>query len=196
MAFILATAVCSVLLRLFSLVNLFALCFCPVGVCCFPVPRRCAQGRLCVSCVCFIPTVRIFFFKRYELFSLRGGGWCCFCTSERYSLTDWPNNPSWIGEAIILIPLILHRFLGILISANELCISTCSEQHVRSGSAYFSLGILQVLPRFSRSLCMWDFGSRHLLKKCFELVCGQRWLRLTVTTGNSSEEIIVLDQSL
>lgn len=126
----------------------------------------------------------------------QGGGWCCFCASERYSLTDWPNNPSWTGEAIILIPLILHRFLGILISANELCISTCSEQHVRSGSAYFSLGILQVSPHFSRSLCMWDFGSRHLLKKCFELVCRQRWLRLTVTTGNSLEEIIVLDQSL
>ena len=116
----------------------------------------------CVSCVFLRLGWSILFFKRYELFSLRGGGWYWFCASERYGLTDWPNDPSWIGEWIILIPLILHRFLWIFISANELCISKCLEQHVRSGTAYLNLNILQVSPRFSRFLCMWDFCSRRI----------------------------------
>lgn len=184
------------LLNLFSLVNLFALCIHDVGVCRFPVPKSCVKGRLCVSCALLQLGWSIFFFKRYELFSLRGGGWYWFCASERYSLTDWPNNPSWIGEQIIFIPLILHRFLWIFISANELCISKCSEQRVRSGTAYLNLNILQVSPCFSRFLCMWDLRSRRIQRIRFALVYGQHWLCLTVTTGNSMEEIIVLDQSL
>lgn len=152
----------SILLNLFSLVNLFALCVRTVDVCCFPIPKTCVKGRLCVSCVFLRLGWSILFFKRYELFSLRGGGWYWFCASERYGLTDWPNNPSWIGEWIILIPLILHRFLWIFISANELCVSKCFEQHVRSGTAYLNLNILQVSPRFSWFLCMWDFCSRYI----------------------------------
>lgn len=91
--------ICSILLNSFSLVNLFALCVCTVGVCCFPIPKSCTEGRLCVSCVFLWLGWSILFFKRYELFSLRGGGWYWFCVSERYGLTDWPNNPCWIGES-------------------------------------------------------------------------------------------------
>ena len=159
--------ICSIQLNLFSLVNLFALCIHAVDVCCFPIPKSCVQGRLYVSCVFLQLGWSIFFFKRYELFSLRGGGWYWFCVSERYGLTDWPNNPFWIGEWIILIPLILHRFLWILISANELCISKCLEQHVHSGIAYLNLNILHVS------------GDGELLflvhlTKWFVLACGQR----------------------
>lgn len=138
--------ICNILLNLFSLVNLFALCILTVDVCYFLIPKGCVKGRLCVSCVFLRLGWNILFFKRYELFSLRGGGWYWFWVSERYSLTDWPNNPSWTGEWIVLIPL--SRFLWIFISANELCISKYLEQHVRSGTAYLNFNILQVSPGF------------------------------------------------
>jgi len=167
---------CSILLNLFALVNLFALRIRTVDVCCFPIPRSCVQGRLCVSCVSVRLGWSILFFKRYELFSLRGGGWYWFCASERYGLTDWPNNPSWIGEWIILIPLILNRFLWIFISANELCISKCSEQHVRSGTAYLNLNILQVSPGF----CACGTSVPGVFKQMF---CACVWT--TVITSDS-----------